>query len=254
MIPTIVKNSTESTNRDAIQLAEQGAVHGTAVIAETQTKGRGRLGKTWSSPPGKGLYCSIIIRPLLTPEQFPHLTFVAGLAVAEVIQRLYQIEPGLKWPNDIYFNERKCGGILTESSSLIGAEADRFAVVGIGLNVNTRVKDFADELQDTATSLSIESGREMDISLIFQEIHAELLRQTAEFELHGFTPVIARWRKRDFLLGRRLAWVSAAGTIIEGISLGPDDTGRLHVYDDHGEVHEVLSGDIRLLSPGGEIM
>ena len=254
MTPTIVKYSTASTNRDAVELAERGAVHGTAVIAETQTMGRGRLGKVWSSPPGKGLYCSIVIRPRLTPEQFPHLTFVAGLAVAKVIHSLYQLEPGLKWPNDIYFNMRKCGGILTESSSLNDAEADKFAVVGIGLNVNTRVIDFDTELQNTATSLYIESGREMPIGTVFQEIRTELLRQTEAFELYGFAPVIARWRKRDFLLGQRLAWVSVAGTIIEGISLGPDDTGRLHVRDEYGKVHEVLSGDIRLLSPGGEIM
>lgn len=250
---TIIKHSTESTNRDAVVLAEHGAVHGTAIIAETQTMGRGRLGKTWDSPPGKGLYCSIIIRPRLTPEEFPHLTFVAGLAVAEVVQQLYRLDPGLKWPNDLYFNNRKCGGILTESSSLNNSAANRFAVVGIGLNINTRLADFPPELRNTATSLYIESGREMVIDGVFQAIRNQLLRQIEEFERYGFAPVIAKWRTRDFLLGKRLAWVSVAGDIIEGISLGPDDDGQLHVRDAYGKVHAVLSGDIRLVANSGHM-
>lgn len=253
--PTIQKPSTESTNRDAIELAEQGAVHGTAVIAETQTMGRGRLGKSWSSPPGKGLYCSIVIRPRLTPEEFPHLTFVAGLAVAEAIQQLYLLEPGLKWPNDIYFHKRKCGGILTEACGLTtDSELNRFAVVGIGLNINTRLTDFAMELRNTATSLYIESGTEMAVGIVFKAIRSELLQRIKEFERYGFAPVMAEWRKRDFLLGQRLAWVSVAGTIIEGVSLGPDDNGQLHVRDDQGKVHMVLSGDIRLVSQAGRMI
>jgi BirA family biotin operon repressor/biotin-[acetyl-CoA-carboxylase] ligase len=238
--------STSSTNRDAIVLAEESAVHGTAVIAETQTMGRGRLGKHWQSPAGKGLYCSIILRPALEPQEYPRLTFVAGLAVAEVIERMYGLSAGLKWPNDIYFSGRKCGGILTESSRLNGCERERFVVVGIGLNVNTEQSDFHADVRQSATSLYIESGQVTDRLELFKEIREELLLQVHTFEQHGFPQVIDRWRKRDFMVGKRLSWVSVSGRKVDGISLGPDDDGLLHVRDDNGIEHEVLSGDIQL--------
>ncbi len=240
--------STSSTNRDAIVLAEDGAVHGTAVIAETQTMGRGRLGKNWHSPAGKGLYCSIILRPELEPQQFPHLTFVAGLVVAEVIERIYGLSAGLKWPNDIYFSGRKCGGILTESSRLNGCASERFVVVGIGLNVNTETSDFHPDVQHSATSLFIESAQVTDRLELFNAIREELLLQVHTFEQQGFLQVIHRWRKRDFMVGQKLSWVSVTGEKVEGISLGPDDDGLLHVRDDNGIEHEVLSGDIQLAS------
>lgn len=246
MSKIITLHSTESTNRDAISLAEQGAEHGTAIIAITQTMGRGRLGKAWVSPSGKGLYCSVIIRPKIVAEDYPKLTFVAGIAVADAIQRTCFLTPGLKWPNDIYFQMRKCGGILTESSSLNGPAANRFAVVGIGLNVNTQSSDFPVELRSTATSLGIECSKAVDIQGLFQCIRNDLLEQVALFERDGFNDVIRRWRKRDFLLGKRLTWVSINRKKVDGVSLGPDDEGRLHVRDDEGNVHEVLSGDIQL--------
>lgn len=238
--------ATESTNLDALKLARDGAGHGTAILSETQTRGRGRLGKNWSSPAGKGLYCSIIVRPELSLLDFPRITFVAGLAVAEVISQMYTLEAGLKWPNDIYFNMRKCGGILTESSGLGGPDNERFAVVGIGVNVNTQKSDFPEILRNDSTSLYLESGKKFDIEKIFHAIRRELLDQIEAFELNGFLPIISKWRKRDFMLGKTLTWVSVTGEKVVGTSMGPDDDGQLHVRDGHGVVHEVLSGDIQL--------
>lgn len=229
-----------------MKLAAAGAEHGTAVMASTQTMGRGRLGKSWLSPAGKGLYCSIILRPKICIPDFPRLTFVAGLAVAEAINGLYSLQPGLKWPNDIYFARRKCGGILTESSSLTRRDHECFAIVGIGLNVNTAKEDFPDELQGAATSLYLESGRLMEIDTLFLRVRDSLLLETLQFSQKGFGLVIGRWRQHDFLKGQRLSWVSVARERVEGISLGPDDDGRLHIRDDCGRVHEVLSGDIQL--------
>lgn len=243
----ITLESTESTNRDAMELASQGAMHGTAVIAKEQSQGRGRLGKRWQSPQDKGLYCSIIVRPDVRAEDYPFLTFVAGLAVAEALEKEFSLKAGLKWPNDIFFGMRKCGGILTESSNLHEiAATNRFAVVGIGLNVNTALDDFDEEIAATATSLLIESGKEIDLKMVFDLIRNELLIQIELFENEGFLQVIRRWRKRDCLLGKRLSWVSVTGCKVFGVSLGPDDEGRLHVKDDNGIVHEILSGDIQL--------
>jgi len=243
----------DSTNRVAMELAGNGAEHGLAVLASSQSSGRGRLGKSWNSPAGRGLYCSIILRPVLDIIDYPRLTFVAGLAVAEAIEAIYPLRAGLKWPNDIYLSGRKCGGILTESSGLTGRAEGSYVVVGIGLNVNTRRAEFPEELRNAATSLYIESGLEMEIEALFHLIRDELLLQAGRFENDGFLPVINRWRKRDFMRGKRLSWVSVKGERVDGVSLGPDDTGRLHVRDDSGRVHEILSGDIRLATMNEEV-
>jgi len=244
----ITYDSIDSTNKQALLIAEQGAEHGVAVVAGTQTMGRGRLGKSWQSPPGRGLYCSIIVRPRLELTDYPRLTFVSGIAVAEAIEEILGLEADLKWPNDIYFRHRKCGGILTETSSLTGAGENRFAVIGIGLNVNTEKEEFPREIRDIATSLYLESGKITDIARLFNSIRTSILREVAQFEQEGFSQVLARWRKRDFMKGTRMAWVAIGGQKVEGISLGPDDDGLLHVLDDQGQVHEIMSGDIQLAS------
>ena len=247
----ITYKSIDSTNKQALIIAGQGAENGTAIVAEEQTMGRGRLGRRWQSPAGNGLYCSIIVRPQLTVSDFPRLTFVAGLAVAQAINTLYDLEAGLKWPNDIYFHNRKCGGILTESSSLSGRHDAMYAVIGIGLNVNTERSDFPEEIESSATSLYLESGVKMNIDLLLKTIRSCLLDEIARFETEGFNQAISRWRKRDFMKGTRMAWVAVDGRKVEGISLGPDDDGLLHVLDDCGQVHEVLSGDIQLATQKG---
>lgn len=118
MYPTYFFESVPSTNVIARKLAEDGAVHGTSVIAANQTERRGRLGKSWCSAAGKGLYCSIIVRPKLAVKDFPKITLAAGIGVAIAIDRLTGVFSRLKWPNDIFIDGKKCGGILTESSSL----------------------------------------------------------------------------------------------------------------------------------------
>ncbi len=236
-----------STNDLALQRGKEGVVHGYTIGAKYQNTGRGRLGRPWASPPGTGLYCSTIIRPEIEIHDYPLLTFVAGLAVAEAIEKQYELSPGLKWPNDIYFGRKKCGGILTETSNLSQLDKQRFAVVGIGLNVNTETTMFPEEIRSTSTSLSIESGANKAVSELFITIREQLLGEVSFFVKYGFEPVIERWRERDIFLGERLEWVTAGGKIVDGISLGPDDRGLLHVKDDQGRVHEVLSGDIRLV-------
>jgi BirA family biotin operon repressor/biotin-[acetyl-CoA-carboxylase] ligase len=178
------------------------------------------------------------------------LTFVAGLAVATAIETMYGLSAGLKWPNDIYFHGRKCGGILTESSGFCETRKKPFAIVGIGLNVNTKPSDFPDELIKTATSLFIESGTVNDVETVFSEVRLELLQQVSQFETHGFSQVLEKWRKRDFMFGKKLAWVAINGRVVDGTSLGPDEQGRLHILDEYGVEHEVLSGDIRLAISG----
>lgn len=237
---------TTSTNRVAYDLAVKGEPEGTAVIADSQGEGRGRLGKVWQSPPGKGLYCSVIVRPKIDVEDYPKITLTAGLAVAIALEDVTGLEMRLKWPNDVYAGGKKCCGILTESSSLAEDVHDRFAIVGIGINVNAEETDFSSELQDKATSLLILAEREYDIQAIFHQVKTLLLHKLALLESNGFAGILADWRKRDMLSGKWLQWLSTSGEIIYGQSEGPDDSGRLLVKDKDAKIHQILSGDISL--------
>jgi BirA family transcriptional regulator, biotin operon repressor / biotin---[acetyl-CoA-carboxylase] ligase len=237
---------TTSTNRIAYDLALKGAPEGVAVISDAQGEGRGRLGKVWQSPPGKGLYCSIIVRPQIAVEDYSKITLTAGLAVAVALEEISGLETRLKWPNDVYAGGRKCCGILTESSSLTELADERFAIVGIGVNVNSIETDFPLELREKVTSLYMLSGVEYDIKEVFYRVRAYTLKYLRLFELNGFHNIIAEWRKRDMLVGRWLQWLSTSGEIIFGKSVGPDDSGRLLVKDKEGRIHEILSGDISL--------
>jgi len=247
MIPEpIYLERTDSTNSVAYSMALKGAMQGTAVIAGEQTEGRGRLGKQWYSPAGKGLYCSLILRPNLSVEEYPLMTMCCGLAVVLALEYLCHIPFGLKWPNDIYREDRKCGGILVESSPLNNHRTERFAVVGCGINVTTRRHEFGPELRGRATSLWLACGREIDQRELFEALRARILEQVNRLEQQGFAPVLEEWCQRDILIGRRLQWVTQAKEVVSGVSLGPDEVGRLHIRDDEGRDHEVLSGEITL--------
>lgn len=238
--------SLPSTNILAKKLAEDGALHGTAVVAANQTEGRGRLGKSWHSAPGKGLYCSIIVRPRLAVEDYPKITLAAGLGVAMAIDHLAGVFSQLKWPNDIFIAGKKCGGVLTESSSLNEPVERRYAIIGIGLNLGSVIKDFPVDIRGKVTSLFIETGKTYDAQHVFSAIRDEVLRQLEVLYTDGFPPILASWKNRDFLLGREMECVSCEGKIIAGVSLGPDAEGQLHVKAADGRVHTVLSGDVRL--------
>lgn len=246
MFPTKYFKSIDSTNVKAKEIAELGAISGSAVVAEYQTNGRGRLGKDWHSVQGKGLYCSIVVRPDIMLDDYPKITLVAGLSVAIVLDRISGKCSQLKWPNDIYFSGKKIAGILSESSSLTAPFEARYAVIGVGINVNHVLEDFPLELREQVTSLFIETGNEFDVNKLFQAVRLELIHQLQKFSDDGFQPLLTQWRKKDFLLGKEMECVSTEGKKIRGIAQGPDNEGQLHVRDSSGMTHEVLSGDVRL--------
>ncbi|MBU1566635.1 MAG: biotin--[acetyl-CoA-carboxylase] ligase [Proteobacteria bacterium] len=246
MYPIHSFDTVPSTNSLAKKLAKNGAPHGTAVIAANQTEGRGRLGKNWHSVVNKGLYCSIIVRPRLAVQDFPKITLAAGLGVAEAIDRIAGGFSQLKWPNDIFLDGKKCGGILTESSALNEPEIQRFAVIGIGLNLSSSLEDFPEDLRRKVTSIFLQTGTCPDASHVFLTLRDEVLQQLELFYSDGFRSILAAWKQRDFLLGKHMECVGSDGKIITGVSLGPDEEGQLHVKDGDGQIHTVLSGDISL--------
>lgn len=236
----------DSTNRVARELAGAGKPHGYAVLAGSQNAGRGRLGKAWHSPAGNGLYCTIIARPELSVEAYSQITLTAGLAVSLVLEEMCQLQIQLKWPNDLYIGGRKCGGILVETSSLQDATEPHFALVGIGVNVNGDKAALPLELRDTATSIFIETGKESELLGLFAGIRAKLLQLLSQLAKEGFAEILTRWRQRDMLAGQWMQWVTPAGNVVYGESLGVEEDGVLMVRDSSGVSHMVLSGDVTL--------
>lgn len=236
----------DSTNLEAKRIAQQGADHGSVVIARSQDKGRGRLGKSWHTVPGKGLYLSVIVRPQVAIEEYAKLTLVAGVAVARVVSEVIAEKVQLKWPNDVLICGKKCAGILAESSALNLSAEDRFVILGIGINVNQSLSDFPEELLSICTSLKEKTGRTISIDDLFTQVYDSLLQQIERFGKGLFSEILSEWREYDFLAGKEMECVDIDGKRVRGVSLGPDEKGALFIRTKKGSLHEVLSGDVRL--------
>ena len=237
--------STESTNSLALERARNGAPAWTVVAADSQTGGRGRLKRPWVSPPGVGLYFSVVIQPRLEVWELPLITLAAAVAVCRGVEGVCGVAPAIKWPNDLLLDGRKLGGILTESESLTGADP-LAVIIGIGINVTTRAAQFPSELREQATSLAIATGNRYSRHDLLDAVVKAL--QTVMDALEGGKKkeVLDQWRSRDGLIGNTLTWVAVSGQQITGKALGIDDHGRYHIRDQAGVSHEVLSGDLSL--------
>jgi BirA family biotin operon repressor/biotin-[acetyl-CoA-carboxylase] ligase len=232
----------DSTQHRARELGRDGAGEGTVVIAEAQTAGRGRLGRTWHSPPGRNLYCSILLRPALVPGVVPQLALAVGLGVAEAIETL-GLRPKLKWPNDVLVDGRKAVGILTEMEAEL--ERVRLVIVGIGVNVNLDHGDLPPYLRDTATSLKMAAGRQIDRVGFTAALLAAVERSYRRFLDEGFPALRVDWDARDALRGRRVVR-DVGGREVAGTVTGVDDDGALRLVDDHGVEQRVVAGEVAI--------
>jgi len=232
-----------STNTVAFRLAEEGGEEGTVVVADSQSGGKGRLGRVWVSPPGVNLYCSVILRPPIQPMSAPQLTFLSVVALARAIEQSTGLTPRIKWPNDILVNGKKVAGLLNEMS----AETDKvnFVILGIGVNLNMTLDQFPSDLRHPATSLFLESGvtvRRTDFArCLLQEldgIYATFLRE-------GYGPVRGEWLQRSRLAGERVT-VSNDGNVTSGVVRGIDEYGALILEGEGGAMVQVVAGDVRL--------
>lgn len=236
----------DSTNTVAMEMGRQGARSGTVVVAESQTRGRGRLKRPWISPPGTGLYFSMILRPDLDPVDLSKITLVAGVAVCLALEAECHVRLGIKWPNDLLLDNRKLGGILTEAEPSAGG--DYLVVLGIGLNITSREASFPDDLRKHATSLLLSTGQRFERDLLLAAIIRRLDEMIPRVEQNGFSEAFAEWRARDASKGRTLSWVTASGEVVEGIGQGLDDNGAYHIRGADGAIHQILSGDLNLAS------
>jgi len=232
---------TDSTNRVAMEMAENGAKHGTIVVADAQTAGRGRMGRRWESPAGKNLYVSLLLRPSIPTVEAPLLALVAGVALADAVEAA-GVPASLKWPNDLYCGGRKAAGILAEMVS--DPDGVRHVVVGVGLNVNMEEDDFPPDLRDTATSLRICAGRAFRRVDVLARLLDAFGTRYAEFLAGGFTSLRDGWDRRDFLRGRRIL-LRRQGGEGWGTADGLDTVGALCFLPDCGPaVESVHSGEI----------
>lgn len=241
-------NITESTNSVALQAGEQGAAPGTVVVADAQTGGRGRLNRPWLSWPGTGLYFSIILRPKLAPENLPRVTLAAGLATSKGVEDACTIVPQIKWPNDLFLEGKKFGGILCETGSMqsIAAGVQPLVVVGIGLNLYTPPGGFPPELKDRATVLADFVDRKISADKLLHRCVAAVESEVVRLEKGDFPLILAEWQQRDACRDRVLTWVTPQGREVTGVSLGPGADGGLRIEDRQGRVHSVISGDVNL--------
>jgi BirA family biotin operon repressor/biotin-[acetyl-CoA-carboxylase] ligase len=233
--------SCASTSDEVARLARGGAAEGALVVAEAQTAGRGRQGRSWHSPPGENLTLSVLLRPPIAAPRVPPLTLLVGAVAAEVVAAL-GAAPHLKWPNDVLLPTpaglRKVAGILVEMAT----ERDRVrqVVVGLGLNVNAQA--FPPELADRATSLRLSLGRPVDRGQLLTAFLNAFEPAYDHFVNAGPADALARWRTHA-ALGARCR-IERDGTVISGVALDVDDEGALLVRDDDGAVRRVLSGEI----------
>ena len=234
-----------STNDVALELAAGGAPEGTAVVAENQTKGRGRFGRNWFSPPGKNLILSLVLRPSFAPGRVSQLGITAAVSAAVCLHRIFELPARIKWPNDVYIRGKKAGGILTE----LRAELDRIhhAVVGIGLNLNLQKEEIPTNLRPNCTSTRIETGEKCDRIEVTVRLLEELEKRYRRLLREGFSPIIDDWMDLSLTLGRRIEAVSE-GRKLTGYPTGLDEDGGLLIRLDSGVTKKVSGGDITILS------
>jgi BirA family biotin operon repressor/biotin-[acetyl-CoA-carboxylase] ligase len=232
-----------STNDLALKLAAEGVAEGTVVVAEEQTKGRGRQGRRWETSPGKALAFSIVLRPRAERGELSGVTLAAAVAVAQTLEDL-RLKPGIKWPNDVLLGGKKICGILTE----MGVKKDKMTplVLGIGLNLNQSSRDIPKDLRGIATSCYLVSGREVDRSRFLQRLLLRLEKCYGWVVTNRLDSVLAEWRRRSIAMGKSVK-VSQGHRVFYGEATGVDGRGALWVRKIGGEVETVLSGDVEIL-------
>ena len=233
---------TDSTNARARDLADRGAAEGTLVVAETQTRGRGRKGRTWFSAPGAGIYASLVLRPSMPPSQAPRITFLTAVAAAEALMNETGLDVRIKWPNDLLVRGKKIAGILTEISAERGAL--EYAVVGLGMNVNADA--FPDDIGEKATSVFIETGKRFSRIKILKEYLRQEEQGLKRLGANGFAPILGRWKELADTIGRQIC-VEMPDDTCEGWVEDVDPEGVLILREGPGTLRRIVSGDVTFL-------
>jgi BirA family transcriptional regulator, biotin operon repressor / biotin---[acetyl-CoA-carboxylase] ligase len=242
---TLRLDVTDTTMREAAEWAERNAPEGTLILAEEQTAGRGRLGRTWISQRGLGLYGSLILRPKVAPAQAAIVTLVVGLGVARGVGEAAGRQCDIRWPNDVLLNDKKCCGVLVELS----AQPDRvdYAIAGFGINVNQEA--MPPDLAETATSLRIETGCEFVREAVLDAVLKHTERYYEMFLERGTAAVLEAFtRASTYVRGRRVI-VETGDRRLAGTTAGLNAAGLLLLETDQGRIEPVLTGSVRRWQP-----
>lgn len=239
-----VFDEVDSTNTLAKELAVSGAPAGTVLIADRQRAGRGRLGRSFLSPGGAGIYCSVILRPDCRPQKLMHLTCAVAVAMCDAVERSCGFRPGIKWTNDLVVEGKKLGGILTELSLNARTGLVDYAVVGIGINCRQRETDFHESIRAMACSVGMVTGQDVDRNRLAAEMILALshMDQTLLVEKEA---MLERYRAGCVTLERQIS-ILRGDMVSHGTALDIDDEGALIVRLDSGEVQSVSSGEVSI--------
>lgn len=237
--------STGSTNTDAKRLAEEGEPHGTTIVANMQTAGRGRRGRTWQSPAGANTYFTILLKPDFSPDKASMLTLVMALSVAEAIEEITGLKADIKWPNDIVVHKKKVVGMLTEMSITPEMDEIQYVVIGVGTNVNyDSPEDFPEELRPTATSLRMEAGHLLNRAALTERMLARFEVNYEKFEeTLDLSGLMDSYEKHLINVGAQVRVLDPAGEYT-GISRGINAVGELLVEKENGETINVYAGEV----------
>ena len=235
-------DQTGSTNDDLKALARQGAPHGTVLIADRQSGGHGRMGRSFHSPGGVGIYFSILLRPDCQPGQLMHLTCATAVAMCDAVEQAASFRPGIKWTNDLVCGKHKLGGILTELGLSAKGGVD-YAIIGIGINCCQRESDFPQEIRGIAASLSMVTGRDIDRAAVaaammgtLSVMDRKLLRSKAE--------ILDRYRKDCITIGQEVSLLRVGEAVRHGKAIDMDDDGCLIVAFEDGHRETISSGEV----------
>lgn len=227
-----------STNELAMRLGQQGAEEGVVIMANEQTKGKGRFGRNWISPRMEGIWMSLILRPEPGLKPVTALSLVAAYSVAIALREVVGIRAVIKWPNDVRVGEKKICGILSELSK--DAKGSQFVVLGIGMNVNQ--SGFSRDLEQIATSVRIETGKSVQRLPLVRKLLEKLEEFYFQCKKDGFSEILKRVREISSLMGKRVE-LSLGGKTVSGYVQDIDDMGRLIIRTDDGRIREILAGE-----------
>lgn len=235
----------DSTNRRALEWAKNGAIEGAVVVAELQKQGRGRFDRNWVSPMGQGIYATVILRPSINVNMVAQLTLLTGVAIVEAVRSVVGCPAALKWPNDVLINGKKLCGILAEVRMQKKSLQPEYVVIGFGINVNLKKENFPEECQESATSLFIETGKNVSRIVLLKEILKSLEKNYQQFKAHGHDYLRAAWLANNCTIGHQVEIKTGWGETIVGVAKDLSATGGLLVESQSG-LHEYLAGDVSI--------
>jgi BirA family biotin operon repressor/biotin-[acetyl-CoA-carboxylase] ligase len=239
--PLYYSQRIESTNDRALELLARGFPEGTLVLAEEQVRGRGRRGRTWSSPARLGVYASLLLRPPLSASLLPLVSFAASLGIARVLEEELDGKTEIKWPNDLLVDGRKVAGLLAEAR---GGEEAPAVVVGMGLNVNQSREDFPEELRDGVTSLRLASGRIWDRTLLLTALLARWEEEHSRLVERGGEEIVSRWERYSLLRDGAGVRADLGGEVLHGRFRGLTPLGEMRLEMEGGNVRRVAFGEV----------